>query len=120
VLAARPVARLYKPHHVARAEAVFEKHGWWGVFATRYVVFLRIFTGPLAGLHRMPLPSFLIANALGALGWVALVVAIGLLIGNNLNQGLHLVSTFGFIGLALVVVAAVAILVWRFWHWKRS
>ena len=114
------VQRFYKPEHLERAEEFFRKHGWWGVFGTRYVVFLRIFTGPLAGLHRMPMPSFMLANALGAAGWVTLVVAIGLLIGNHLDRGLKLISTLGFVGLGLSVALVVAFVVWRFWrrHWR--
>ena len=115
VLAVPFVARFYKPEHVERAEVFFEKHGWWGVFATRYVVLLRIFTGPLAGLHRMPMGSFLLANSLGALGWVTLVMIVGLVIGNHLDSGLRLISTLGFIGLALVVALVVAAIVWHFW-----
>jgi membrane protein DedA with SNARE-associated domain len=113
VLALPVVEKVYKPEHVVRAEAFFEKHGWWGVFATRYVVFLRIFTGPLAGLHRMPMPSFLAANALGALGWVTLVVIVGLAIGHNLDSGLRFISELGFAGLGIMLAAVAAFVIWR-------
>jgi membrane protein DedA with SNARE-associated domain len=119
VIALSFMQRLYKPSHVERAETFFAKHGWWGVFATRYVVFLRIFTGPLAGLHRMPMPSFMLANALGAAGWVTIVVAIGLLIGNHLDRGLKLISTLGFVGLAFAILLFVAFLAWYFWRQRN-
>jgi len=116
VIALSFMQRLYKPTHVERAEVFFAKYGWWGVFGTRYVVFLRIFTGPLAGLHRMPMGAFLLANSLGALGWVTLVVIVGLVIGNNLDSGLRFISTLGFVGLVLLALVVVAVVGWHFWH----
>jgi membrane protein DedA with SNARE-associated domain len=54
---------------------LFLRHGVKIVFLGRFVAFLRAFEGLLAGLNRMSLRRFLVANALGAVVWTA---AIGL------------------------------------------
>jgi membrane protein DedA with SNARE-associated domain len=97
--------RIYTEERVARAEALFaRRHGWLAVFFGRFVALLRIFAGPLAGMHGMPWTRFLVANATGAAVWVAAVVAVGLAAGSQLHLAIRIVSSAGYVGLALVVV----------------
>src|SRR2546423_1654030 len=51
---ARGLRRLYAGERLARAEAFFARRGWVAVFFGRFIAFLRIFAGPLAGIHHMP------------------------------------------------------------------
>lgn len=94
----------YTEERLQQAERFFARHGWTAVFFGRFVAFLRIFAGPLAGTHRMPWRRFLIANALGAILWASVVTAVGLAVGKNLDRALGIVRGSGFVGLALVVV----------------
>lgn len=111
LIRARGIRRVYDPRRVAVAERFFERHGWTAVFFGRFIAVLRIFAGPLAGLHRMPWPHFLAANAAGGLVWVAAVVTAGLLVGGNLDHLIQLISRAGYIGLAAAVVIAAALIV---------
>ena len=113
LIRARGIRRIYDPRRVAVAERFFERHGWTAVFFGRFIAILRIFAGPLAGLHRMPWPRFLAANAAGGVLWVAAVVTAGLLVGGNLDHLIQLISRAGYIGLATVAVLAVALFVWH-------
>jgi membrane protein DedA with SNARE-associated domain len=114
LLASRLVRRFYEPHHVARAERFFERHGIWAVFVSRFVAFLRIVAGPLAGIHRMRFSLFLAANVVGGALWVAVVVSVGLLLGHNLDGAAQLLSRAGYAGLALAaVVVAGGVVAWR-------
>jgi membrane protein DedA with SNARE-associated domain len=109
----RGIRRVYDPRRIAVAERFFQRHGWTAVFFGRFIAILRIFAGPLAGLHRMPWPHFLAANAAGGVIWVAAVVTAGLLVGGNLDHLVQLISRAGYIGLAAAVVLGIALLVWH-------
>lgn len=113
------VGRFYSPERLERAEALFERRGWLAVFTGRFVALLRIFAGPLAGMHRMPWPGFFVANATGGALWVAVIVVVGVLIGNNLDRAVSLVGRVGYIGLAAAVVIVLAYLGLRTWRRRR-
>ena len=100
----RGIRRVYDPRRLAVAERFFQRHGWTAVFFGRFIAILRIFAGPLAGLHRMPWTHFLLANAAGGVVWVAAVVTAGLLVGGNLDRLIQLISRAGYIGLGLAVL----------------
>jgi membrane protein DedA with SNARE-associated domain len=118
LLQLRLVRRFYRPRHVAAAERFFERHGVWTVFVGRFVAFLRILIGPLAGIHRMRFWPFLAANVLGGAIWVAAVVSAGMLLGGNLDRAAALLSRIGYAGLALIAVLAVGLL--AAWRMRRS
>ena len=103
----RLLRRIYDPRRLVIAERFFERHGWTAVFFGRFIAILRIFAGPLAGLHHMPWRRFFLANAGGAVVWVAAVVTAGLLVGGNLDRLIQLISRAGYIGLGagILVVA---------------
>ena len=101
------IRRFYHPVRVAKAESFFKRRrGWLVVFLARFVAILRIFAGPIAGISRMRWRAFLFANALGGACWVAAVMAVGLLVGSNLDRAIKIVERGGYIGLAIVVLLA--------------
>lgn len=115
------VGRLYSEERLARAERLFARRGWLAVFGGRFVALLRIFAGPLAGMHRMPWRSFVVANASGAAVWVAAVTIAGLLIGNNLDRAATLLTRISYAGLALLVVMILVGVGWRARRrWKET
>jgi membrane protein DedA with SNARE-associated domain len=103
-----PIARMYPPAHVARAQAFFSRLGWVAVLVGRFVAVMRIFAAPLAGMHRMPWWRYTVANAVGSLLWVGAICGIGALIGGNLPRAEHLVATVGLVGAVVFVVLCVA------------
>lgn len=111
--------RVYRPERIRAAERLMARHGWLAVFFGRFVAILRIFAGPLAGMHGMPWGRFVVANASGAATWVAAVVVFGLLIGANLDTGLRILRDSGYIGLAVAVVLVATAVGWHIWHSRR-
>jgi membrane protein DedA with SNARE-associated domain len=107
------IGRFYSADRLARAEDLFARRGWLAVFTGRFVALLRIFAGPLAGMHRMPWPAFFAANAAGGAVWVSVIVVIGVLIGNNLDRAVSLIGRVGYIGLGVAVVLAAVYVVLR-------
>jgi membrane protein DedA with SNARE-associated domain len=105
------IRRIYDPRRLAFADRFFERRGWLAVFFGRFVAILRIFAGPLAGLHRMPWRVFAVANATGGALWVGAVTLVGLLIGSNLDRALKVVSRAGYVGLGVAIIVVVALVV---------
>jgi membrane protein DedA with SNARE-associated domain len=104
------VQRLYDERRLATAERFFRRFGVLAVFGGRFVAILRIFAGPLAGMHRMPWPRFLAANLLGGALWVGAVVAAVQVAGPG---AVSLVSRSGWLGLAAVAVVLAAAYAWH-------
>ena len=107
----RLLRRIYDPRRVAVAERFFARHGWTAVFFGRFIAILRIFAGPLAGIHHMPWTHFVLANLGGAVVWVAAVVTAGVLVGGNLDRLIQLISRAGYIGLGVVILLVVTFFV---------
>jgi membrane protein DedA with SNARE-associated domain len=100
-----------------RAEAFFARHGGKTVFLGRFVVFLRILSGPLAGASRMPYATFLLYNLSGGVIWAAAVSIIGHFLGRNLNAVEGVIRGAGW-GLSLLIVIVVALGMW--WRHRRQ
>jgi membrane protein DedA with SNARE-associated domain len=114
-----PVLRLvYDQRRIAVADRFFARWGVLAVFFGRFVALLRILAGPLAGIHRMPWTHFVVANAAGGAVWVAAITTIGLLIGNNLDRAVSVVSQAGYIGLGAAALLVVGFVAW--WHATRA
>nr|WP_202446826.1 DedA family protein [Streptomyces sp. SID5468] len=101
----------FGPEHIEKAESSFRRWGMWAVFFGRFIAFLRIFAGPLAGVLRMPYWKFLIANVLGGVTWAGGTTAAVYYVGMVAEKWLKNVSYVALAG--VVVLAVVAFLVLR-------
>ena len=63
--------------HLVRAEAFYDRWGWWAVVVARWIPWVRTFTPVLAGTSRMSYPRFLSANVVGALCWAVGLTVLG-------------------------------------------
>lgn len=96
-----------------RAERWFERYGAATVFFGRFVAILRMFSGPLAGLSRMPWLKFLLFNALGGLAWAGMVVGLSLVLGRVLVAYLHRADTLLLILALLGIIGFFVGMAWR-------
>ncbi len=94
----------FSPERVAKAEQAVERWGMRAVFFGRFIAWLRMFAGPLAGVLHMPYPRFLLANVLGAAVWAGCTVYAVYYAGKAAEAWLH---SFSLIGLGLITLAAV-------------
>ena len=101
-------------HHRQRVvevgEPFFERHGAKAVFLGRWISGLRIASAWLAGINRMPWPTFLFWNALGGIAWAASVGFAVFALGDVAEK---VISIAGPIAAGLAVAAAIGFLVWR-------
>ncbi len=86
---------------VDRTFAWFERHGRSAVFFGRMVPIVRSFISVPAGVVRMPILQFVVYSAAGSLIWNSVLVTLGVLAGDFLQDNLHYLD--------YVVVAAFAL-----------
>ncbi len=111
-----------KPRHLDRAEKFFQKYGNKTVFFGRFIAILRTWSAFLAGVNQMPWRTFLIYNAAGGIAWAIFYGTLGYLAGwifhDNFAQVEHLARTISWIGVATIILAALA--TFFFVRWRRK
>jgi membrane protein DedA with SNARE-associated domain len=110
---------LLSHHDLDRAEAWYGRHERWGVFGSRLVPVIRNFVAVPAGVAEVPLVRFGILTALGSLIWDGAMAGIGYGVGGHYQKVMHGVSYAGYI-IAVLVVAALAFVVWHRWQSFRA
>ncbi|MEA2309133.1 MAG: hypothetical protein QOG41_143 [Thermoleophilaceae bacterium] len=106
--------REHRRRLIERGERIFARHGGKTVFFGRWFSGLRIASAWLAGVNRMPWPTFLVYNALGGAAWAVSVGMLSYWAGHSAD---NVLKTVGLGGLAVALVALGAFGVWR---WRRS
>lgn len=82
------------------------------VFFGRFIAFLRVFIGPMAGIAGMPFGRFLIYNCAGAALWASVMVSLAFFAGQliSLEELITWVSKLGLVALGLIVVSTLLLL----------
>ncbi len=116
-LVGRDVLEARGPFHERRVRALavgdrfFTRHGPKAVFLGRWIALVRIATAWLAGINKMPYPTFFFWNALGGITWA---LAYGLLGYYGGTAAAHVLEQIGVgAALALGVVVFVGVIVWK-------
>jgi membrane-associated protein len=78
-LFARPSRKL-----IERGDQFFARHGAKAVLLARWLSGIRIVSAPLAGMHRMRRPQFLLWNAAGGLAWPASIALVAYALGQRI------------------------------------
>ncbi|HEX7547950.1 MAG TPA: DedA family protein [Candidatus Methylomirabilis sp.] len=111
-------------HRLERMRQFVQRYGPWAVFLARFVTGLRFMAGPLAGSLGLPPRAFFLANVLGALCYVPIMVGAGYAVGYGFRRylrgvlleenWLENVLLLGAVGLLVLVLAYHAVQhVWR-------
>jgi membrane protein DedA with SNARE-associated domain len=100
-------------HHdrIEGARNFIRRRGPAAVFLGRFIAFFRALMPALAGMSRMPYPTFLLFNALGGLVWGVGFTLLGYFAGSAYQQVEKTAGTAVAITVAVVVV--VAVVVWQ-------
>jgi membrane protein DedA with SNARE-associated domain len=98
---------------LAKGEPFFAKHGPKAVFLGRWIAGLRIAASWLAGINRMPWPTFLFWNALGGIAWAISVGLLAYYLGPAAER------VFKVAGLAGVALASVGVILYLLWRRRR-
>ena len=100
-----------------RGEAFFRRHGGKTVFVGRWLPGLRVTAAWFAGAHRMPWWRFALWNALGGAAWATSVGLAAYFLG---PAAFPVVRSAGLAGVAVVLLLALALVVWHLVRRSRS
>lgn len=76
----------FKPSHLQKAHAFYEKYGGKTIVIARFVPFVRTFAPIVAGAAEMPYRSFIFFNVLGGFLWVFSMILSGYFLGSLLSS----------------------------------
>ena len=97
-------------HHrqrvIAVGEPFFDRHGPKAVFLGRWVTGLRITAAWMAGVTKMPWPTFLFWNALGGIAWATSIGLLAYFVGHSAEKIIHIA---GLGGAAAVVLGGLVV-----------
>ena len=94
------------PHHLRKAEALFERRGTLAVFLCRFIPGVRHVSSMPAGAARMPLVPFLAASVIGATIWNVFLLWVGWKFGRNEAAIAALKGNLDLVGIVLLVLLA--------------
>jgi membrane protein DedA with SNARE-associated domain len=103
-----------QPRHLVRAEAFFARYGAKTVFMGRFIAILRTYSALLAGLARLPYPSFLFWNAAGGCLWALTFGWLGATFGSQWPLVARWAGRVGMLIVGLLVLVGVAVLLGRY------
>ncbi|MGI9066886.1 MAG: VTT domain-containing protein [Pyrinomonadaceae bacterium] len=84
-LFSRQKSLLFKPSHLLKAHAFYEKYGGKTIIMARFVPIIRTFAPIVAGAAGMPYRRFVLFNVVGGLAWVFSMILTGYFLGNLLK-----------------------------------
>ncbi len=78
----REESRLFKPSHLLKAQAFYEKHGRKTIVLARFMPIVRTFAPIVAGIGQMHYRTFLAYNIIGGALWALGLSWLGYFLGN--------------------------------------
>ena len=122
-LIGRPLIQRYGKYvllsekNLLRSEQFFAKHGEISTLIGRLFPVIRHLISIPAGLHRMPLPKFILYTGVGAAIWCAILTWIGYFLGQHegvlRSEEIHRYVTWALIALVPLSLIVIGIYVWR-------
>src|SRR5258708_37288307 len=103
---------------VRQTETVFLKAGPWSLLFTKFFPGLSTISVAMAGVTKMPLPTFVLLNGIGALLFVSVAVVMGVIVQDAITDVLLILADIGKFG--VLFVAAMLILYFLARWWRRQ
>jgi membrane protein DedA with SNARE-associated domain len=101
---------------IRRTETIFLKIGPWALLLAKFLPELSPISAAMAGVSKIPLPRFLSLIGIGALLFVSVAVAVGLVFHDEVTSILLLLASVGKVGLLLLLAIFGLYLVARWWR----
>ena len=97
------------PQLLERGEGLFRRGGMRSIFVARFVGPIRPFVPAVAGMLHMPLPRYALASALASIGWAALYLVPGWVLGQAYDA---VAAVAGQLAIVLGLLLAVLLAAW--------
>lgn len=108
----KPESRFFKPAHLQKAAAFYEKHGGKAIIIARFMPIVRTFVPVVAGMAKMSYRRFATYNVIGAAAWVLSMTLLGYFAGKSFpTLGKHIEKV-------IIVIVFVSILPGIIEWWK--
>lgn len=101
--------RLMRPQSLERLERLYERHGTWGIFLSRFIPGVRAVVPPFAGIARLGAVRALVPAAIASGIWYGAITLAVVFVARRLTDVARLVAEVN--RAALVLVGAVVIFV---------
>ena len=82
----REKSLLFRPGHLEKANAFYEKYGGKTIIIARFVPIIRTFAPIVAGAANMEYKKFVLFNVVGGFAWVFSMILTGYFLGNLLRD----------------------------------
>jgi hypothetical protein len=104
---------------VSSTKTSFEKWGAWSLVFSKFVPGLSAVAAPMAGLTRMPIWKFLLADTAGSVVWGGSYLLLGFLFHNQLEDVARNIGRFGGWVLFAAVLAMAAYVSYKYYDRRR-
>lgn len=101
-----------KKEDVHKADAWFDKYGYWTVLFCRMIPLIRSLISIPAGMSNMKFSLFLFFTTIGTLLWNIILITIGVLLGENWQDILGFMDVYSNIIYLLIVIGFVVFVIW--------
>lgn len=105
----RQKSLLFRPSHLEKAQAFYEKYGGKTIIIARFVPIVRTFAPIVAGAARMPYRQFVFFNIFGGFLWVFSMVLSGYFLGSLLQSKFN-ISLDEHIEKVVIIVVALSLM----------
>jgi membrane-associated protein len=103
----RQKSLLFRPSHLQRAHAFYEKYGGKTIVIARFVPIVRTFAPIVAGAAEMPYRRFVVFNVAGGFLWVSSMLLSGYFLGSVLKSrfGIDLEEHIEWVVIVVVLIS---------------
>lgn len=108
-----------KKEDIRKADAWFDKYGYWTVLFCRMIPLIRSLISIPAGMSNMKFGLFLLFTTIGTVIWNTILVMVGAALGENWHSITEFMDVYSNIAYAVIAVAGIAFLIWFFRRNKK-
>lgn len=101
-----------KKEDIRRADAWFDRYGYWTVLFCRMIPLIRSLISIPAGMSKMKFGVFLLFTTIGTAIWNTILVSVGAAVGGNWESIVEFMDVYSNIVYALIAVIGVAAVIW--------
>lgn len=94
---------LFRKEYLEKAHRFYAEHGKVTIILARYTPFVRTFAPIVAGMGKMPYPTFLLYNVVGGISWIMVITLLGYFLGNTVPN----IEKYIIPILVMVIVASI-------------
>jgi membrane protein DedA with SNARE-associated domain len=105
---------------IRKADAWFDKYGYWTVLFCRMIPLIRSLISIPAGMSGMKFPMFLVFTTIGTLIWNIILVLVGAAVGESWERIVEFMDVYSNITYASIALGGILFLVWFFRRKKTA